>query len=87
MDFNQRLKAISHANNLNRGDIAHACQRGGYNASLNEVKGWLTGAGKDLDKGPAFTPKGRTAYRPIPEVAFDAFCLGLGSVLDDTDEG
>lgn len=83
MDNNQRLKALSHAANLNRGDIAHACQNGGYNASLNEVKSWMVGAGKELHKGPAFTPKGPREYKPMPDVAFNAFCLGLKAVLDN----
>lgn len=86
MDNNQRLKALSHAMRLDRGDISRACKLGGYEASRADAQHWLRGAGKELDKGPGFTPTGYTEYKPMPDMAFDAFCLGVIKVLDSLEE-
>lgn len=85
MDNNQRLKALAHAMRLQRGDIATACKKGGYAASHANVKHWLHGAGKELDQGPGYTPSGYTDYQPMPDLAFDAFCLGVHAILDDAE--
>nr|WP_289073740.1 hypothetical protein [uncultured Halomonas sp.] len=82
MDTNQRLKALQHALKLDRGDVARACKAGGYQASRNNVAHWLRGAGAELHKGAGYTPTGHTPYVPMPVEAFDAFCLGIGEVLD-----
>lgn len=85
MDNNQRLKALAHAMRLDRGDISKACKAGGYDASRATAQHWLRGAGKELDKGAGYTPKGYTEYQPMPDIAFDAFCLGLGQLLDSSE--
>lgn len=82
MDNNQRLKAICISLRLSRGDIVAACKAGGYNASHEDVKHWSRGAGKELDRGLECTPKGYTDYKPMPNAAFDAFCLGVRVVRD-----
>ena len=86
MDNNQRLKALAHAMRLDRGDISKACKARGFDASLADVAHWLRGAGKELDKGPGYTPSGYTEYKPMPDIAFDAFCLGIKDILDDAEK-
>jgi hypothetical protein len=83
MDNNQRLKALSHAMRIDRADISRACKAGGYDASRANAQHWLRGAGKELDKGPGYTPTGYTEYPPMPDIAFDAFCLGVHTILSD----
>lgn len=83
MDNNQRLKAISKAIGFDRGDIASACKRGGYDASRADVQHWLRGAGKELYRGAGYTPTGRTEYKPMPDIAFDAFCLGIAERFEE----
>ncbi|AJY53283.1 hypothetical protein [Halomonas sp. KO116] len=87
MDNNQRLKALAHAMRLDRADIAKACKAGGYDkASRVKSDHWLRGAGKELNKGPAYTPTGYTDYEPMPDLAFDAFCIGVKHILDDAEK-
>lgn len=86
MDNNQRLKAICTALRFDRADISAACKAGGYDASRANADHWLKGAGKELHKGAGYTPTGYTEYNPMPDVAFDAFCLGIRARLDELEE-
>ncbi|MGJ8518038.1 hypothetical protein [Carnimonas bestiolae] len=86
MDNNQRLKAICTALRFGRSDVSAACKHGGYEISISNAALWLKGAGKELHNGPDYTPTGNTEYKAMPDIAFDAFCLGIRYHLEALEE-
>lgn len=81
MRNNRRLKLISGALLLNRRDIARAVTNGGIKTSNNRADSWLR-SGAAIETSHRYSQKQREAY-DMSDDEFDAFCVGLKSVVDD----
>lgn len=83
MNNNERLKLIRHALELTRDDIAEAVTAGGIATSKSRADAWIRSSNAKKKASGGSAPGGiQRRAREMSDQEFDAFCLGLKSVID-----
>lgn len=84
MDNNRRLKLISGALELTKQEIASAVTAGGIETSNSRADSWLRSTGSQKNPtGNSQASAKQNRHREMSDAEFDAFCLGLKSVMTE----